>query len=1459
MVAGNPDFTDSLSMQRVWLRVFLGLALGLAQAGGAAHAQVLLAEFEASNAGHFLDEDGEASDWIELANPSPHPVNLAGWSLSDDAGNATKWRFPARTLGPAGRMLVFASGKDRREAGRPLHTNFKLAADGGVLWLTPPDGQPGQTANRVDYPPQLTGISFTRPDRMSTRPLVDDRTPGRLRTDEAMDSSAWRFPGYDDSAWTPIQGGIGMDRAEEPERAKVLVADSADDFSDRQGFRGWSYGYYDRTADTVAGFTAADVQLFGAPETFWTGGGWRWPVADAARLEVGSLLQTPNGVNQGHEMWAIRRWRSPFEAPVSVEWQAAKVDRLGTGVTVRLHHNDSYLSSTLILGDEMGMVQRTNAIATVRVGDTIDLTVLPQGRSGVTDGRGDAVQVRTRVYATLSLTNLAPTDLSPLVGAPTSVCARYPFLVPSGQPSTALFLRVRYSDGFVAWLNGVEVARANAPGVLAGNVTATASRSLAEALTPVEFDLSAFQPWLVTGTNILAIQGLRQRPDAPAFLLAAELRSVSLTCDESPWQYNRTPSPGYANGLADPRLGPLARDVWHRPKQPVEGQELGVSVAVTPTFAPVTGATLVYRVMFGAETRLPMADDGLHGDGAAGDGVFRAVIPGALLKAGQMVRYAVEVVDEAGGTNRSPAFTDGGNSPQYYGTVTADLAITSALPVLHWFIQSPTAADGTAGGRGAIFFKGEFYDNVRAYLHGQSSVQFPKKSYNFDLNSGDHFRFAPDERRVKKFNLLTTYPDKAGLRNVLAYETIHRCGQPGHVAFPVRVQRNGAFYSVAHWVEDGDEDFLTRVGLDPQGALYKVYDNLSSTGSAEKKTRKTENKADLQALIRGVQLTGTARTQFLYNEVNVPAILNYLASMALISNTDIGHKNYYAYRDTLGTGQWTFLPWDVDLSFGRNWTTQYTYYDDRMFTNNSVFTTNGNLLLDALLAVPEIRQMYVRRLRTLMDELIQPPDTPVAELRLEQRIRELSTLLEPDAALDLQKWSTWGQRQTLAQAVAILTNVFQPARRAYLFNTLSVTRQGPIPLSQPADAGLRFGNILSNPISGNQAEEYLELVNPHPYAVDASFWQISGAVDYTLPPGTVVPAGKKACVSPDLLAFRRQAIDPRGGQGGLAVGNYSGRLSNRGGQLWLRDQFGRLVAASGAYAPSPSLAQETLRVTEIMYHPAPVSPGDLRATDDYQFLTLKNTGTRPVPLSGVRFEAGITFAFSNQVASLPPGGTVVLARDPEACWHRYGGGTNVVGPFFGTLAHGGERVRLLDSLGEVILDFVYDPAWQPMTDGTGCALAVVNEATPWDSWGVAENWQSACTTGNRDWLAWQNDFFTYTERNQPAISGLEADPDGDGADNWSEFVAGTDPRDPSSKLALVLENQPDDLGPRLLLRFEAVPGRSYSVQWSDAPGLGLWWRLTNLPSGGPTGKVAVGVPFGSDRPAFFRVVTPSVP
>jgi hypothetical protein len=78
---------------------------------------VIISEFMASNSGFFRDGDGNASDWIEIYNPTPQAINLAGSHLTDEADNLDKWTFPSvpqAVLDPGEYLVVFAS------ASRPM-------------------------------------------------------------------------------------------------------------------------------------------------------------------------------------------------------------------------------------------------------------------------------------------------------------------------------------------------------------------------------------------------------------------------------------------------------------------------------------------------------------------------------------------------------------------------------------------------------------------------------------------------------------------------------------------------------------------------------------------------------------------------------------------------------------------------------------------------------------------------------------------------------------------------------------------------------------------------------------------------------------------------------------------------------------------------------------------------------------------------------------------------------------------------------------------------------------------------------------------------------------------------------------------------------------------------------------------------------------------------------------------
>jgi hypothetical protein len=106
-------------------------------------------EIQSSNQATVTDEEGDAEDWLELYNASSTAINLAGWSLTDDATDLRKWTFTEGVLQPGKYLLIFASGKDRRVAVPYFHTNFKLSASGDYLALIDPSGNRVSEVNPV--------------------------------------------------------------------------------------------------------------------------------------------------------------------------------------------------------------------------------------------------------------------------------------------------------------------------------------------------------------------------------------------------------------------------------------------------------------------------------------------------------------------------------------------------------------------------------------------------------------------------------------------------------------------------------------------------------------------------------------------------------------------------------------------------------------------------------------------------------------------------------------------------------------------------------------------------------------------------------------------------------------------------------------------------------------------------------------------------------------------------------------------------------------------------------------------------------------------------------------------------------------------------------------------------------------------------------------------------------------
>ncbi len=114
---------------------------------------------------------------------------------------------------------------------------------------------------------------------------------------------------------------------------------------------------------------------------------------------------------------------------------------------------------------------------------------------------------------------------APMYGINTSCYIRIPFTLTAEQLQDlgTLTLNVRYDDGFVAYLNGVEATRATFAGTPQWNSAADGSHSDIDAVYPVSFTVTAGLDALQPGENILAIHGLNASLTSSDFLISAEL------------------------------------------------------------------------------------------------------------------------------------------------------------------------------------------------------------------------------------------------------------------------------------------------------------------------------------------------------------------------------------------------------------------------------------------------------------------------------------------------------------------------------------------------------------------------------------------------------------------------------------------------------------------------------------------------------------------------------------------------------------------------------------------------------------------------------------------------------------------------------------------------------------------------------------------------------------------------
>jgi len=246
---------------------------------------------------------------------------------------------------------------------------------------------------------------------------------------------------------------------------------------------------------------------------------------------------------------------------------------------------------------------------------------------------------------------------------------------------------------------------------------------------------------------------------------------------------------------------------------------------------------------------------------------------------------------------------------------------------------------------------------------------------------------------------------------------------------------------------------------------------------------------------------------------------------------------------------------------------------------------------------------------------------------------------------------------------------------------------------------------------------------------------------------------------------------------------------------------------------------------------------------------LYNTAAQPVALGG----SFLTDQLIDKTKCLIPPLTYIggSAMSRWQVWTADNDDGNRAGHVNFTLNPAGEALGIFTSNG-VQIDAISFGAQSPgqsggrYIDGSSSVLSVM-PPTP----GTA-NSQPASDT---DFDGIPNSWETANGLN-PNSNDASLDLDKDGLNNLQEYMAGTDPQHPGSRLAAVITS--DAIPGQFAIHFTAVVGKTYSVRYKAALSDPSWTTLLHLPAFGSTSPATVmdTPPSGAGR-RFYQVVTPS--
>jgi len=1311
-----------------------------------AHAQVTINEFLASNGGTLLDEDGDSSDWIELYNAGNTAVSLQGWYLTDERAVLKKWRCPEVSLAPKGFLVVFASGKNRAVAGAPLHTSFNLAAGGDYLALAKADGVTIASEFAPEYPQQFQDVSYGLGQNVATNFLLRAGAAAKVLVPASgVLGATWTQRGFDDTAWTSGFTAVGYETTvpgfavryfkstglvESIDDAEAVIADPS-----RQ--------------EGTAGENAAVVNYFGTGSDGHYGNNKPFPgtvvgvdiddfVVEATGTVTLPAGQTTFGVNSddGFKLTVGGTFTLSFPSPRAPDDSFGVFNTAtATKLPLRLVFYERGGGSGLELFAAKGNLAGWNATSFRLVGDAANggLAVESQPIAGG-GGIGYRALIKTDVQTAMK-------------GKNASVYLRQAFTVADASTLESLLMRVRYDDGFVASLNGQEVARRNAPATVAWDSAATAGHPNHQALVFEEINISASLGALQNGNNVLAIQGLNESAGDTDFLLAAEL--VELKVQPLEPRYFSTPSPGGPNA---PGFYAFVADT----KFSVNRGFFDKGFVVTITTA-TPGATMRYTT----DGRPPTATTGSVYSGPITINET-TVLRAAAFKDGfepsnvdtQTYFFLDDVIRQSPDGQPPPGWpaswgantVDYGmdpnvvNNPAYSGTVKNDL---KTLPSFSLVLDLNDLFDPSTG-----IYANPGQDGRSWERPCSVELIYPDGTEGFQINAGLRIRggFSRSTGNPKHaFRLFfrqeygagkLKYPlfgdqgtdtfDGIDLRTFQNYSWSFQGDSRGvfvrdqvnrdmELAMGHQTERgefyhlyiNGQYWGLFNTCERPEASYgATYFGGNKEDYdVIKVeagpYANLATDGNMDAWTKlynlakqDLTSDASLERLL-GNNADGTRNPAY---DVLVEAdnLIDYMLIIYYGGNLDapisnfLGNtrpNNWFGVRNRTGNfGGFRFFVHDAEhtlLDLNQNRTGPFPAGDD------SVVYSSPQWVFQRMWANAEFRLRVADHIhKHFFNRGVLTPETATAMFL--KRKNEIDRAVVGESARwgDAKRGTPFTRNAEWVSAINNIVNNYLPQRTQVVLDQLKARNLYPgivAPTFSPSGGNVARGTQLTMSAPAGAIFYTLDGRDPHRRGGGA----ILGARIYsgpiTLNESTVV----KARV--------------------LSSGNWS--ALNEAPFVIIQDY-------------------KELLITELMYNP-PASTnldGTIVDGDEFEFIELENVAAAELDLSGVSFLSGIDFTFPLGTR-LGPGQFVVLVSNPVAFTSKYPS-VPVFGTYQGRLANGGETVAFVHAAGAPIFSVSYSDTapWPLSPDGSGFSLAPVNANANADP-NNASNWRGSAQLG----------------------------------------------------------------------------------------------------------------------------------